>query len=254
MGEEKIVLNGKMSKDKTVFITGGGSGLGRVLVDTFLYEKYNVAFTYRKYRDDINSKVKNSDGKLLAIKADASDYEQVIYSVNEAKKYFGNIDILVNNASSAKDSSLVNSTPENFDYTIKNVLYPVYYYSKAVSETMIKDGCGKIINIGSVNGLHGREGSIGYSAAKSGIIGLTKTMAKELGKYQINCNVVAPGYIATDGQKNTSELIKKLVLSECYIKRLSDPMAICNMVLFLASEKADNITGQIFQVDCGQYI
>ena len=243
-----------MCIDKVAFITGGGSGLGRVLVDSFYKAGYNIAFTYRKQREEIEHVVSASEGRIIAIQADASDYEQVKNSVETAYNSFGRIDILINNAASAKDSTLENSTPENFEYTIHNVLYPVYFYSKVVSEYMIQSGGGKIINIGSVNGLHGREGSIGYSTAKAGIVGLTKTMAKELGKYPINCNVVAPGYIATDGQKNTSELVKKLVLSECYIKRLSDPIAICNMVLFLASDKADNITGQIFQVDCGQWI
>lgn len=241
-------------KNKVVLITGGGSGLGRNLVDAFFAEGYKVAFTYRKQRDEIDEKVNKYAGGMIAIKADASDYEQVKNSVDEVYKTFGKIDVLVNNAASAKDSTLEGSVPGDFDYTIKNVLYPVYFYSKMVVENMIKNGFGKIINIGSVNGIHGREGSIGYSAAKAGIIGFTKTLAKELGKYSINCNVVAPGYIATDGQKNTSELIKKLVLSECYIKRLSDPDAICNMVMFLASNKANNITGQVFQVDCGQYI
>ena len=242
------------NNNKVVLITGGGSGLGRILVDTFYACGYDVAFTYRKQRNEIDEKVKKSEGRIFAIKADASDYKQVENSVKKVYEYFGSINVLVNNAASAKDSTLENSVPENFDYTIKNVLYPVYYYAKAITDYMKKVGGGKIINIGSVNGIHGREGSIAYSAAKAGIIGLTKTMAKELGKYPINCNVVAPGYIATDGQKNTSELIKKLVLSECYIKRLSEPTAICNMVLFLASSKAENITGQVFQVDCGQYI
>ena len=241
-------------KKKVVLITGGGYGLGRILVDAFYEEGYDVAFTYRTQRDEIDEKVAASKGRIMAIKADASDFEQVTASVEEVYKAWGKIDVLVNNAASANDSTLENSTPENFDYTIRNTLYPVYYYSKAVADHMIKEKSGKIINIGSVNGLHGREGTVAYCTAKAGVVGLTKTMAKELGKYEINCNVVAPGYIATDGQKNTSELIKKLVLSECYIKRLSDPIAISNMVMFLASSKADNITGQVFQVDCGQYI
>lgn len=239
---------------KVVLITGGGSGLGRILVDEFYANNYNVAFTYRKERDHIQKLVEESKGAIVAIQAEASDYGQVKSAVDKAFDNFGRIDVLVNNAASARDSSLEKSTPENFDFTIHNVLYPVYYYSKAVVGYMVKTGRGKIINIGSVNGLHGREGSLGYSAAKAGVVGLTKTMAKELGKYPINCNVVAPGYIATEGQENTSELIKKLVLSECYIKRLSEPQAISNMILFLASDKADNITGQVFQVDCGQYI
>ena len=228
--------------------------MGRVLVDEFYRLNYRVFFTYRKERDSIREKVNASQGKIFAYQADASDFVQVQASVVKAAEVFGKINVLVNNAASAKDASLERSTPEGFDFTIRNTLYPAYYYSNAVVPYMIRNGGGKIINIGSVNGLHGREGSIGYAAAKAAIVGLTKTMAKELGRYFINCNVVAPGYIDTDGQANTSELIKKLVLSECYIKRLSNPVAVCNLVTFLASEKADNITGQIFQVDCGQYI
>ena len=110
------------------------------------------------------------------------------------------------------------------------------------------------MNIGSINELRGREGSIAYSTAKAAIIGFTKTSAKELGEYGINCNVVAPGFINTDGQARTSEIIKKVVLSECAIRRLTEPEEVANMVLFLASEKAKNITGQVYKVDCGQYI
>lgn len=259
MKEEKkinsTIMCETVSKDaRVVFITGGGAGLGRILVREFYNQGYKVAFTYRTERESIQTVVKEAKGKIIALKADASDFAQVENSLEEAYNHFGRIDVLVNNAASAKDSTLEKSLPENFDFTIKNVLYPVYYYSKSVLKYMIPAGKGKIINIGSVNGLHGREGSIAYSTAKAGVVGLTKTMAKELGKYPVNCNVVAPGYIATDGQRNTSELIKKLVLGECYIKRLSEPEAISNMVLFLASDKADNITGQVFQVDCGQYI
>lgn len=239
---------------KVVFITGGGYGLGRILVDEFYRHGYKVFFTYRTERDSIKKKVEASKGDIIAFKANASDYHDVVLSVDNAIKNFGEIDILVNNAASAEDGSLGNSTIEGFDYTIKNVLYPVYFYTKAVAEYMKENKKGKVINIGSVNGLHGREGSIAYSAAKAGIVGMTKTMAKELAKYNINCNVVAPGYIDTDGQKNTSELIKKLVLSECYLKRLSKPEDVANLVIFLASDGADNITGQILQIDCGQYI
>ncbi|HRU41253.1 MAG TPA: SDR family oxidoreductase, partial [Candidatus Diapherotrites archaeon] len=127
-------------------------------------------------------------------------------------------------------------------------------YSKYASEIMIANKAGKIINIGSINGLRGREGSVAYSTAKAGIIGFTKTIAKELGKYNICCNVVAPGFINTDGQSNTSELIKKMVLDECAIRKLTEPAEIANLVLFLSSEKANNITGQVYQIDCGQYI
>jgi 3-oxoacyl-[acyl-carrier protein] reductase len=119
---------------------------------------------------------------------------------------------------------------------------------------MVKQNSGKIINIGSINGMRGREGSLAYSTSKAGVEGFTKTIAKELGQYNINCNVVAPGYIDTDGQAKTSEIIKKVVLDECAIRRLTQPIEVANLVAFLASDKANNITGQVYKIDCGQYI
>lgn len=240
--------------DKVVFITGGASGLGRILVEEFVKEGASVFFTYRNSEEKARFLCERLGEKVAAFKADASDYSDVEKSVDACIEKYGAINVLVNNASSAKDGSLQKITPESFDYTLHNVLYPVFNYSKCVSSIMIQQEEGKIINIGSINGLRGREGSIAYSTAKAGIIGLTKTIAKELGRYSICCNVVAPGFINTDGQAETSELIKKLVLDECAVRKLAEPVEIANLVLFLASDKASNITGQIYQIDCGQYI
>lgn len=243
-----------MFKNKVVFVTGGASGLGRVLVDEFIAEGAKVFLTYYKSEQKaLEIKEKYGD-RVEIFQADASDFEMAQCAVAKCIEIFGTVDVLVNNAASARDSSIEKSSIENFDYTMKQVLYPVYNYTKAVVNTMIANKQGKIISIGSINGIRGREGSLAYSTAKAGIIGFSKTVAKELGKYDITCNVVAPGYIATDGQVNTSELIKKLVLDECAIRRLSEPIEVANLVLFLASEKANNITGQVYQIDCGQYI
>jgi 3-oxoacyl-[acyl-carrier protein] reductase len=243
-----------MFKDKIVFITGGASGLGRVLVEEFVKAGAFVFFTYRNSEEKAKFLCEKYQGSVSSFRADASNFNEVKKSVDECIKKYGTIDVLVNNAYSAKDGSLQNITAESFNYTLMNVLYPVFNYSKCVSEIMIKNKKGKIISIGSINGIRGREGSIAYSTAKAGINGMIKTMAKELGKYSICCNVVAPGFINTDGQANTSELIKKMVLDECAIRKLTEPIEIANLVLFLASDKANNITGQIYQIDCGQYI
>jgi len=242
-----------MFENKVVFVTGGASGLGRVLVEEFIAEGAKVFFTYFKSEQKAQEMKQKYGEKVETMQADASDFEAAQRAVAKCVEVFGTVDVLVNNAFSAKDSSIEKSTVENFDYTIKQVLYPVYNYTKAVTDTMVSNKKGKIISIGSINGIRGREGSIAYSTAKAGIIGFSKTVAKELGKYDITCNVVAPGYIATEGQTNTSELIKKMVLDECAIRRLTEPVEVANLVLFLASDKANNITGQVYQIDCGQY-
>lgn len=241
-------------ENKIVLVTGGASGLGRVLVDEFVSEGAKVCFTYRNSEErakKISEKYKES---VFAVKADASVQKEVEMSVVKCLEKFGTIHVLVNNAASTKDGSIEKITTAQFDYTLRNVLYPVFYYIKAVVPEFIAKGSGKIINIGSINGMRGREGSLAYSTAKAGIEGFTKTIAKELGKYNICCNVVAPGFINTDGQADTSELIKKLVLDECAIRKLTDPVEVANLVLFLAGSKANNITGQIYKIDCGQYI
>lgn len=241
-------------RNQTVFITGGASGLGRILVEEFVHEGYNVFFTYRNSEEKAKELLSKFENHVAYYKSDASCYDEVKKSVDECIKKYGKIDILVNNAASAKDASLQRLEIGDFQYTMENVLYSVFYYSKVVSAYMIPEKSGKIINIGSINGLRGREGSVAYSTAKAGVIGFTKTIAKELGKYNICCNVVAPGYIETEGQEKTSELIKKMVLDECAIRKLTDPVEIANLVLFLASDKANNITGQVYKIDCGQYI
>ena len=243
-----------MFENKVVFITGGASGLGRVLVEQFLKSHARVCFTYRNSVNRATEMVEQYKNQVLAIQADASSYDEAFNAVKECVDQFGKIDVLINNAASARDGSLARLEPDGFDYTIRNVLYPVYNYCKAASTYMIEKNNGKIINIGSINGIRGREGSLAYSTAKAGVEGFTKTIAKELGQYNINCNVVEPGFINTDGQKNTSELIKKLVLDECAIRRLTEPEEVANLVEFLASDKANNITGQIYRIDCGQFI
>lgn len=240
--------------NKNIFITGGASGLGRILVEYFVNEGANVSFTYRNSEEKAEKIVSEYGDSVAAYKADASDYHQTEKVVCECVMKYGSIDVLINNAASAQDASLQQSTFDGFDYTIHNVLYPVFNYTKAVSKYMIEQKSGKIINIGSINGARGREGSLAYSTAKAGVVGFTKTIAKELGQYDICCNVVEPGYINTDGQQKTSELIKKLVLDECAIRRLTEPIEIANLVGFLASDKANNITGQVYRIDCGQYI
>lgn len=243
-----------MEKGQIVIITGGASGLGRVLVEEYLDEGAKVCFTYKNSVEQAKRIQEKYGENVLAIQADASIYQEAIKVCTQCYECYGRVDVLINNAASARDGSLQKLQPDDWEYTLKNVLYPVYNYSQAVIPYFITQNKGKIINIGSINGMRGREGSLAYSTAKAGINGFTKTIAKELGQYNVCCNVVAPGYIETDGQKKTSELIKKMVLDECAIRKLTSPKEVAHLVLFLSSEQADNITGQIYKIDCGQYI
>lgn len=240
--------------EQTALVTGGASGLGNTLVRKFAESGYKVCFTYRSSRDKAEKLQQAYTDQVHMVHADASDMDQAVMAVNECVEVFGGIDVLVNNAASAKDGPLLRLEKDGFDYTLRNVLYPVFHYCKAASRYFVSQRHGKIVNIGSINGSRGREGSLAYSTAKAGVEGFTKTIAKELGPYGINCNVVAPGFINTDGQQNTSELIKKCVLDECAIRRLTEPEEVANLVLFLAGEQSDNITGQVYRIDCGQYI
>lgn len=243
-----------MENKKIVLITGGASGLGCTLVEEFIKAGYNVSFTYLHSKGKAEEIMEKYPNQAIGFKADAINSKEASKVVQDTIDNFGKIDVLVNNAASAKDGSIGQITPEEWDYTIKNVLYSCFNYTNNIANHFIENNSGKIINIGSINGLRGRESSLAYSTAKAGIVGFTKTIAKELGQYDITANVVAPGFINTENQFKTSQLIKKMVLDECAIKKLTEPIEIANLVLFLASPKANNITGQVYQIDCGQYI
>lgn len=243
-----------MSDKKVILITGGASGLGRILVEEFLKIDCNVVFTYLNNDAKAKEITEEYGDNVLAIKSDASVYNEVKKVISKTIECFGTIDVLINNASSVKDGSIGEINPEEWDFTLKNVLYSCFNFTNEVSKVFIKKESGKIINIGSINGLRGREGSVAYSSAKAGIIGLTKTIAKELGPYNITANVIAPGFINTERHSNMGYFMKKMVLEECAVKKFAEPIDVANLVLFLASDESNCITGQVYQIDCGQYI
>ncbi len=243
-----------MLSEKVAIVTGGTKGLGKAILENFVNNNCKVVITHLNSEEIAKSICNQYLDKVVAIKADASDYKQSFNVIEKAISVFGKIDILVNNVGIAKDKPIWEITEEQWEYGINNTLKPCFNYTRAVVNHFIQQNKGKIINIGSVNGLRGREGSVGYCSGKAAIVGFTKTIAKELGKNNINVNVIAPGYIETEGQKNTSELIKKLVLEECAIRKLTKPEEVADLAAFLASDKSNNITGEVIKIDCGQYI
>ena len=247
--ESSMLLHGKV-----VLLTGGASGLGRVLLGMLVREGAMVAFTYRRSKEQAE-KLKDLYGSsVLAMYADASDYEKAKTVVKKTIETFGKLDVVINNAASAKHAAFLKLSLDDVDYSMRNSFYPAFNYANAAAPFFVEQGSGTIISIGSINGERGREGSMPYCAAKAAVEGLSKTIAKELGRYGVRCNVISPGYIDTEGQENTSPLIHKMVLDECAIKHLTTPEEVGNLVLFLSSDKAKTITGQVYRIDCGQYI
>jgi 3-oxoacyl-[acyl-carrier protein] reductase len=243
-----------MSDEKVTLITGASCGLGKAILETLIQDGHKVAFTWNTSTDQTNKLIASYGDRVKAFQADATSHPRAVEVVRETITHFGKLDALVCNVGGSRDRPIWENNEQGFDFTIKTTLYASYNYLNAVAPYFKEQQGGKIVCIGSINGLRGREGNIGYCAAKAGLVGLVKTAAKELGEFNVNVNLVAPGYIDVESQQGTSELIKQLVLDECAIRRLSKPSEIADVVTFLLSAKAKNITGQTISVDCGQYI
>lgn len=242
------------TNDEVVLITGGASGLGRVLVEMFMSEGAKVAFTYLNSESRAKELESRFDGRAFAMHADASDYSLASEVVQEVVSRYGRLDAIVNNAAAARHDGFFHIDDEAMAFTFNNTFMPAFNYTQAAAKVFVEQGKGSIVQIGSINGERGREGSAPYCAMKAAIEGMSKTVAKELGRFNVRCNVVSPGYISTDGQEHTSPLIHKMVLEECAIPYLADPCDIGELILFLASDRARAVTGQVYRVDYGQYI
>ncbi|MDD3840534.1 MAG: SDR family NAD(P)-dependent oxidoreductase [Clostridia bacterium] len=242
---------------KVLLLTGGANGLGRATCREYAKAGYNVAFTDvlveegKKIEEELNKS--GVDAKFY--KADATDFKRAKEVVEDVLKTFGRIDVLVNNVGGGREKVIYRITEEQWDRVIELTLKSTFNYTRAVVDYFIGQQRGSIVNISSINGLRGREGQPAYSAAKMGVVGFTKCIAKELGRFNISVNAVAPGYIETDAQiENTPELVRKLCREESAIKRLADPEDIAYLVAFLGSEKASLITGEVVKIDSGAYI
>ena len=241
-------------KGKTAVVTGGSRGIGRAIALELASCGANVVVNYTsnsKAADEVVAEIEATGMSGMAIKADVSIASEVENLVNEVLKTFGSIDILVNNAGITRDNLIIRMTEKEFDEVINTNLKGAFICTKAVSRVMIKQKSGKIINVSSVVGIVGNAGQSNYAAAKAGLIGFTKSMAKELAKRGINVNAVAPGFIQTDMTSVLPENVKEEFLKSIPLMRIGKPEDIANTVLFLASEYSDYITGQVINIDGG---
>lgn len=243
-----------MLKGKNVIVTGATRGIGREIALTLAKNGANIAMNYRSLNsevEDLINEIKSFGVDALAIKCDVSIANEVDNFVKEVKAHYNIIDVLVNNAGITKDGLILRMKEEDFDDVLDVNLKGTFNTTKSVSSIMIKQKYGKIINISSVVGIAGNAGQCNYAASKAGVIGFSKSVARELSSRNINVNVVAPGYINTDMTKNLPDKVKEEIIKSIPMKKIGDPKEVANLVLFLSSNLSDYITGQVINVDGG---
>jgi 3-oxoacyl-[acyl-carrier protein] reductase len=242
---------------KVAIITGGTRGIGKAIVMDLAAQGADIALNYRKSADlaqELAETIRAMGRRALVIQADVSSFDDAQEMVQKVLDELGQADILVNNAGMNWDGVVWKMTEEQWDRVISVDLKGTFNYTRAVTPVFREQGSGKIVNITSINGLRGKFGQTNYSAAKAGVIGFTKACARELGRYSVNVNAVAPGLIETEMVKEAPEKVREMALAEIVLGRLGLPEEVAYVVTFLCTEKARHITGQVIQVDGGQYI
>lgn len=239
---------------KIVLITGGSRGIGKETAKVYAENGYDVAINYVSDRTDvegIKKEFQDMGVKCLMIKADVSNEEDVNNMAEKVISEFGKIDVLVNNAGITKDTLLMRMSKEDFDKVIDINLKGTFLVTKEVSKYMMKKRCGSIINLSSVVGVAGNSGQSNYSASKAGIIGFTKSIAKELASRNIRANAVAPGFIETDMTNVLKDEVKESIGNQIPLKRMGTAREVAEVIYFLGTEKSSYITGQVINIDGG---
>lgn len=247
------------TQTRTALVTGGSRGIGRAICLAFAARGLNVVVNYAGNEAAADETVAacrdaNPDIAAAAIQADVADAKAVAAMVARIKKDFGRIDVLVNNAGITRDNLIMMTKPEDFDAVINTNLRGAFLCTKAVSRLMMKQRYGRIVNLSSVVGLRGNAGQTTYAASKAGIIGLTKSVAKELASRGITANAVAPGFIETDMTDALNDEQKAAAAGDIPLKRLGAPADVAHAVAFLADEGSGYITGQVLAVDGGMAV
>lgn len=247
-------------ENKIALVTGGSLGIGRATVLALASEGADVAFTYLGFRkhqseaDDVVGLAMECGRRSLAIESDVSKFDEAQKVVQKVVSEFGSLHILVNNAGITRDGVVWKMSEEQWDQVIDVNLKGCFNYVRAASPIFREQRYGKIVNIASINGMRGKFGQANYAASKAGIIGLTKTVAKELGKYGVNVNAIAPGMIETDLTEQVADEVKQQAKSEIVLGHFGKPEDVANLIVFLVSDRAKFITGEVIKVDGGQYI
>ncbi|MCF8229468.1 MAG: 3-oxoacyl-[acyl-carrier-protein] reductase [Bacteroidales bacterium] len=243
----------KLLENKTALITGAARGIGRAIALKFAKMGADVAFTDLNIDDNVKSleaEIKEMGKKAKGYASDASSFEQAEKLISTVISDFEKIDILVNNAGITRDNLLMRMTEQDWDLVIKVNLKSIFNMTKAIQRTMLKQRFGSIINMSSVVGISGNGGQSNYSASKAGLIGFTKSIAKEIGSRNIRVNAIAPGFIETEMTQRIPEEARKAWLEDIPLKRAGTTDDVANIAVFLGSDLSSYVTGQVINV-CG---
>ena len=243
-----------MEERKVAFITGGSRGIGKEVATKFAENGYNIVINYVSDKtnvEQLRNEWESKGVKTLILKADVTKIEEVENVVKTAIDTIGKIDVLVNNAGITRDNLLMRMSEEEFDKVIETNLKGTFIVTKAVTKYMMKKRSGSIINLSSVVGVAGNAGQCNYSASKAGVIGFTKSVAKELASRNIRANAVAPGFIETDMTAVLSDAVKENIHNQIPLKRMGTAKEVANLIYFLGSDESSYITGQVINIDGG---
>lgn len=243
-----------MLKGKCAVVTGASRGIGRAIALKYAKLGANLVINYRSSEEEaitLENELKELGVEVLVVKADISNFNEANNLIVMAKEKFGSVDILVNNAGITKDGLVMRMKEEDFDRVIEVNLKGVFNCIRAVTPIMVRQKSGKVINMASVVGITGNAGQLNYCAAKAGVIGMTKSLAREVGSRGINVNAIAPGFIVTDMTNELGEKSKDALMGNIPLKRFGEVSDIAEVAAFLASDSASYITGQVISVDGG---
>jgi len=260
-GQDKLTVGGwavDLGLDgKGAIITGGSVGIGRSIALGLAREGVHVAVNYRRHDTEAKqlvAEVESMGRRAIAVKADVSSYADADRMVKTVIERFGRLDIMVCNAGITWDGVIWKMTEEQFDAVIATNLKGYFNYNKAAALVFKEQRSGKIVNISSINGMRGKFAQANYAASKGGEIAMSKSLAKELGRFNVNVNVVAPGMVLTDMMKQIPPEFQKKALDETVLGRFATPEDVANLVVFLSSDLSRHITGEVIKIDGGQYI